>query len=76
MLLSGLNTSEDVSKIQVRRCDFCQGQYVYYTFEVTNMSDKELVISDNSSLADKNANIASRTGVMYGITDSVIVKTR
>lgn len=49
-------------------------QYVYYTFEVTNMSDKELVIPDNSSLADKNANVASRTGVMYGITESVTLK--
>lgn len=49
-------------------------QYVYYTFEVTNMSDKELVISDNSSLSDKNANVASRTGVMYGITESVTLQ--
>lgn len=49
-------------------------QYVYYTFEVTNMSDKELTIYDNSSLADKNANITSRTGVMYGVTDKVKLK--
>lgn len=49
-------------------------QYVYYTFEVTNMSDKELTINDNSSLSDKNANVASRTGVMYGITESVTLQ--
>lgn len=49
-------------------------QYVYYTFEVTNMSDKELVIPDNSTLADSNANVVSRTGVMYGITDTVTLK--
>lgn len=49
-------------------------QYVYYTFEVTNLSDKELTIFDNSSLADKNANVASRTGVMYGITEEVTLK--
>lgn len=49
-------------------------QYVYYTFDVTNMSDKELTIYDNSSLADKNANITSRTGVMYGVTDKVKLK--
>lgn len=49
-------------------------QYVYYTFDVTNMSNKELTVYDNSSLADKNANITSRTGVMYGVTDKVKLK--
>lgn len=49
-------------------------QYVYYTFEVTNMSDKEITITDNSSLSDKNANITSRTGIMYGVEDSITLK--
>lgn len=49
-------------------------QYVYYVFEVTNKSDVEITIEDNSSLSDKSANIASRTGRMYGIQESVTLK--
>lgn len=49
-------------------------QLCYYKFKVTNLSDKELLIYDNSSLADKNANLVSRTGVMYGLQDSVKLK--
>lgn len=49
-------------------------QYCYYIFEITNMSDKELTIYDNSTLADKNANNLSRTGTMYGLQDSVTLK--
>lgn len=49
-------------------------QYCYYVFEVTNMSDKELTIYDNSTLADKNANNLSRTGTMYGLQDTVTLK--
>lgn len=49
-------------------------QYCYYVFEVTNMSDRELTISDNSSLCDKNANTTSRTGTMFGLQDSVTLK--
>ena len=49
-------------------------QYCYYVFEITNMSDKDLTIYDNSSLADKNANNLSRTGTMYGLQDTVILK--
>lgn len=49
-------------------------QYAYYVFEVTNMSDKELTIYDNSSLCDSNANITSRTGIMYGLQDHVTLQ--
>lgn len=49
-------------------------QYVYYIFEVTNMSNKKLTINDNSTLCDKNANITSRTGILYGIKDSITLE--
>lgn len=49
-------------------------QYVYYIFEVKNLSDKTIRISDNSSLSDENVNLTKRTGKIYGITDSVILK--
>lgn len=49
-------------------------QYAYYIFEVTNMSGKELTIYDNSSLSDANANVTSRTGIMYGLQESVTLK--
>ena len=49
-------------------------QYGYYIFEVTNMSDRELTISDNSSLCDSNVNLMSRTGDMYGLQSSVTLK--
>lgn len=49
-------------------------QYAYYVFEVTNMSDKELTIYDNSSLCDSNANVTSRTGIMYGLQDQVTLQ--
>lgn len=50
-------------------------QYAYYVFEVTNMSDRELTIPDNSSLCDSNANVTSRTGIMYGLQDTVTLQT-
>lgn len=49
-------------------------QYAYYVFEVTNMSDRELTIPDNSSLCDSNANVTSRTGIMYGLQDTVTLQ--
>lgn len=49
-------------------------QYCYYIFEVTNMSDTELTIKDNSSLCDINANLHSRTGEIFGLTDTVTLK--
>ena len=48
-------------------------QYAYFCFEVTNLSDKQLVIYDNSSLSDDKANVFSRTGTMYGLNDMVIL---
>lgn len=49
-------------------------QYISYTFEVTNLSNEELVIYDNSSLSDGLANLAPRTGTVYGLKNSVKLK--
>ena len=49
-------------------------QYCYYIFQVTNLSDRELHIKDNSSLCDVNANLAPRTGTLYGLKDEVLLK--
>lgn len=46
-------------------------QYCYYVFKVTNLSDKKITISDNTALCDTNVNTSARTGVMYGLKDSV-----
>ena len=49
-------------------------QYISYTFEVTNLSNEELTIYDNSSLSDSLANLAPRTGTVYGLQSSVTIK--
>lgn len=49
-------------------------QYIAYTFEITNLSDDELVIYDDSTLADSLANKAPRTGTMFGLQDSVVLQ--
>lgn len=49
-------------------------QYASYIFEVTNLSDEVLNISDNSSLSDGLANLAPRTGTVYGLQSSVSLK--
>ena len=49
-------------------------QYCYFVFRVTNLSNKELVISDNSTLCDSNANVSSRTGTIYGLKDTAVLK--
>lgn len=49
-------------------------QYIYYCFEITNMGTKELVVLDNISLSDSNANMSSRTGEMFGLTDKLVLK--
>ena len=49
-------------------------QYASYTFEVTNLSDETLTIYDNSSLSDGSANLAPRTGTVYGLQNSVTLK--
>lgn len=46
-------------------------QYCYYVFEVTNLSKEKLVIYDNTSLCDGNANCSARTGTIYGVQDKV-----
>lgn len=49
-------------------------QYMYAVFRVTNLSNTKLTIRDNASLCDKDANLAPRTGTLYGITDSVTLE--
>lgn len=49
-------------------------QYCYYVVEVTNLSDKDLEINDNSSLCDSSANLSSKTGTIYGINSSVTLE--
>lgn len=46
-------------------------QYCYITFEVTNMSDVPLKITDNFSLCDVNANLHSRTGEIFGLVSEL-----
>lgn len=46
-------------------------QYYYCVFKVKNLSNRELKVSDNSSLADINKNLASRTGTVFGLTDEL-----
>lgn len=46
-------------------------QYCYYVFEVTNLSKETIVIYDNTSLCDGNANCSARTGTIYGLQSSV-----
>lgn len=49
-------------------------QYCYYKIEVQNLSDKTITITDNTALCDKNVNCSSRTGTMYGLTDTVTLQ--
>lgn len=49
-------------------------QYCYSVFKVTNLSDAELVVKDNSSLSDKNVNLSIRTGTIFGITTELKLK--
>lgn len=46
-------------------------QYCYAVYEVTNVSGEKLIIEDNSSLADKNGNVAISSGEIFGLQDSV-----
>lgn len=49
-------------------------QYCYYVFEIENLSNRVLTINDNSGLCDLNANMSPRTGVIYGLQDSVTLQ--
>lgn len=49
-------------------------QYASYTFEITNLSNSTITIYDDSSLADGLANVSPRTGTIFGLQDSVILK--
>ena len=46
-------------------------QYCYYIFKVTNLSGSKITIDDNTSLCDKNGNLSSRTGNVFGLQESV-----
>lgn len=46
-------------------------QYYYCTFSITNMSDKTITVNDNSCISDASANCGSRTGIIYGLQDSI-----
>ena len=46
-------------------------QFVYYVFEVKNLSDRPLVIQDNSALVDEGINLYPRTGNIYGLTSEI-----
>ena len=49
-------------------------QYCYCVFKVTNLSDTELVVTDNSSLSDKNVNLSIKTGTIFGLTSELKLK--
>lgn len=49
-------------------------QYCYMVFNVTNLSDKELTITENMGLCDINGNMQARTGTIYGLQGSVTLK--
>lgn len=49
-------------------------QYCYMVFEVTNLSKKKLTIKENMGLCDINGNIQARTGIIYGLQQSVTLE--
>lgn len=49
-------------------------QYCYAVFQVTNLSDKVVVVKDNSSLCDKSANLSTKTGIIYGLQSEVTLQ--
>lgn len=49
-------------------------QYAYYRFRIRNLSNRTVVVTDNSSLCDDNVNFSERTGIIYGLTDKLTLK--
>ena len=49
-------------------------QYCYYVFKVTNLSGSTITIDDNTALCDKNGNLSSRTGNVFGLQESVTLE--
>lgn len=47
---------------------------VCFEYEVQNLSNKTIVVSDNMVLADMNANQSPRTGTVFGLTSKVKLK--
>jgi len=46
-------------------------QFCYAVIRVTNLSGTTLVIKDNTALSDKNLNISSKTGHVFGLNDTL-----
>ena len=46
-------------------------QYIYMVFEVTNLSGETLEVPSNMGLCDKNGNVQARTGVIYGMNETL-----
>lgn len=47
---------------------------ITYEFEIENLENTTITFDSEMSLSDKNSNIATRTGVMYGLTSSATLK--
>lgn len=51
-----------------------QVNYMAMRFKVTNLSENEITIRDNSSLSDDQINLTGRTGTVFGLTREVTLK--
>lgn len=51
-----------------------QVKYIALTYKVTNLSDKEATIRDNSSLSDDQVNITGTTGNVFGLKTELKLK--
>ena len=49
-------------------------QYYYAVFNITNLSNEELTIKDNSSLCDRNINLSTKTGTIFGLSEEITLK--
>jgi hypothetical protein len=49
-------------------------QYIYYVFEITNLSDKEVRITDETVLCDDSLSLSGRTGTVYGLQGAVTLQ--
>lgn len=51
-----------------------QVQYCYSVFKVTNLSSEKVTVNDNASLCDKNGNLSTRTGTVFGLAESITLQ--
>ena len=49
-------------------------QYCYYVFKITNLSSETVTVKDNASLCDKNGNLSTKTGTVFGLSESITLK--